>query len=97
MSTDMWTRLANALDALSAYVRHEPLCKAGMYPGIGKCSCGLTSELENKLDLVAALEASAGAGTPLVCPFDAGQPTGWWSCSCGAEHQLPPPPAKDAL
>jgi hypothetical protein len=28
------------------------------------------------------------------CPLHAGEPTGWWSCTCGAEHQmLPPAPA----
>jgi hypothetical protein len=45
-------------------------------------------------ELASAL--AAPPQTPQRCPFNAGEPTGWWSCSCGAEHQAvvvtPDPP-----
>ena len=37
--------LVNQIDALRAYVRHEPMCKAALYPGIGACTCGLKAVL----------------------------------------------------
>jgi hypothetical protein len=33
-------KLLNYIDTLRAFARHEPMCKAYRYPGLGKCDCG---------------------------------------------------------
>jgi hypothetical protein len=51
------------------------------------CACAIGSRHFWHVAFCEERTANARLREALRCPFGAGKPTSWWSCSCGAEHQ----------
>ena len=86
-SADARAKLERALKAILAEPYGCPFCDSGKLRNPTNDhteTCGF----KLAADALLALPPHEGE-TPQVrvCPFGAGTPTGWWSCSCGAEHQ----------